>query len=134
MTATDASCWISSIIQLVCTLLPIFIFAVNLAIVNSTMMVLEGDGSADVCISIDAEIERPITVSINAMSDTALGMKKKLYMLLHHFKDHTRAHTHTHAHTHTYTRTHTHTHTHTHTCTHTHTYTQLMRISWKLMI
>ena len=52
------------------TLFPV----VNLAIVNSTMMVFEGDGAAELCISIDTDIERPVTVSINAMSGTALGM------------------------------------------------------------
>ena len=46
----------------------------NLAIVNSTAMLFEGDGAAEVCVSIDVEIERPITVSLSAMSVTATGM------------------------------------------------------------
>lgn len=50
-----------------------YFYAVNLVIVNSTAMLTEGDGPAVVCVSIDAEIERSITVSISAMSVTATG-------------------------------------------------------------
>ena len=52
----------------------------NLAIVNSTNAVNEGDGFAEICISIDAVIERPITVMVNAMSITAMGMYALCFM------------------------------------------------------
>lgn len=50
----------------------------NLAIVNSTMLVVEGEGMAEICISIDVAVEPTITVSINAMSGSATG--KSLHM------------------------------------------------------
>ena len=52
----------------------LFCATVNLAIFNSTMEVTEADGAAEVCIVIDAEIERPIIVSPNAMSISATGI------------------------------------------------------------
>ena len=52
----------------------ILLFVVNLEIVNSTMMVFEGEGPAVVCISIDAEIERPVTALVNTLSASAIGM------------------------------------------------------------
>lgn len=48
----------------------------NLAIVNNTAVVVEGEGVATVCIMIDIAIERSVTVSVEVMSSTAQGMLK----------------------------------------------------------
>ena len=46
----------------------------TVGIFNSTSEVMEGDGVAIVCIFIDIEIERSVTVSVMAMGEMATGM------------------------------------------------------------
>ena len=99
----------------------------------STLTVSEGDEFFMMCVVLNGEAVRDVTVNLRSDDVTATSIDGTFIVLPHaHGRTHSRTHAHTHACTHTNTHTHarkqtnkqTNTHTHTHTNKkHTHTHT-----------